>query len=100
MEQQKQQLQIKAKDQDLKGFYSNLAQIIHTKDEFVLDFFMVTPPQGVLGSRIIMSPGHIKRLVKALGENLSKYEEKFGEIEEAKGIDANSSGDDKIGFKT
>lgn len=99
MEQQK-QLQIKAKDQDLKGFYSNLAQIIHTKDEFVLDFFMVSPPQGILGSRIIMSPGHIKRFVKALGENLSKYEEKFGKIEETEDPNANPSDQNKIGFKT
>ncbi len=98
MEQQK-QLQIKAKDQDLKGFYSNLMQIIHTKDEFVLDFFMVSPPQGILGSRIIMSPGHIKRLVKALGENLSKYEEKFGTIEETQSPDTASSDQNKIGFK-
>lgn len=100
MEQQKQQLQIKAKDQDLKGSYSNLMQIIHTKDEFVLDFFMVSPPQGILGSRIIMSPGHIKRLVKALEENLSKYEEKFGKIEETQDPNTASSDQNKIGFKT
>ncbi|MEA3295570.1 MAG: DUF3467 domain-containing protein [Patescibacteria group bacterium] len=99
MEQQK-QLQIKAKDQDLKGFYSNLAQIIHTKDEFVLDFFMVSPPQGILGSRIIMSPGHIKRFVKALEENLSKYEDKFGKIEETEDPNVNPSDQNTIGFKT
>ncbi len=98
MEQQKQQLQIKAKEQDLKGNYSNLMRIIHTKEEFILDFFMASPPQGVLSSRIIMSPGHAKRMIKALEENIKKYEEQFGKIEEAKGMEA-STEDQAIGFK-
>jgi len=75
------QIQINAKDDDLKGKYSNLMQIVHTKEEFMLDFFLVSPPQGVLTSRIIMSPGHIKRMLKALQENIEKYEKKFGKIE-------------------
>jgi len=78
-----QQIKIKIKDDDLKGGYSNLMQILHTKEEFILDFFLVSPPQGILTSRVIMSPGHLKRLIKALKENVSKYEEKFGKIEEA-----------------
>ena len=68
MEQQKQQLKIKAKDEDLKGVYSNLMQIVHAKEEFILDFFMASPPQGILASRVIMSPGHLKRMLKALQE--------------------------------
>lgn len=59
-------------------------QVLHTKEEFVLDFFLVSPPEGILASRVIMSPGHFKRMIKALEENLSKYEEKFGKIEEAR----------------
>ncbi|PIV65009.1 MAG: DUF3467 domain-containing protein [Candidatus Nealsonbacteria bacterium CG_4_8_14_3_um_filter_37_36] len=78
-----QQIKIKAKDEDLKGVYSNLMQVLHTKEEFILDFFLVSPPEGVLVSRVIMSPSHIKRMAKALEENLSKYEGKFGKIEEA-----------------
>ncbi len=97
MEQQKQQLKIKAKDEDLKGAYSNLMQIVHTKEEFILDFFMASPPQGVLSSRVIMSPGHLKRMLKALQENLTKYEEKFGKIEEAKAPETPSEGQG-IGF--
>ena len=77
------QIKIKVKDDDLKGKYSNLMQIIHTKDEFLLDFFLVSPPQGILTSRIIMSPSHLKRVVKALQENIGKYEGKFGKIEMA-----------------
>lgn len=81
------QLQIKVKDEDLKGSYSNLMQIIHTQEEFVLDFFLVSPPQGVLASRVVVSPRHLKKMVKALQENLAKYEEKFGSVEEAKAVE-------------
>ena len=77
------QIKIKIQDQDLKGHYSNLAQISHTKEEFVMDFFLAVPPQGSLLSRIIMSPGHLKRFVKALGENLENYEKQFGKIAES-----------------
>lgn len=87
------EIKIKAKDEELKGNYSNLMQILHTKEEFVLDFFLVSPPEGILASRIIMSPGHTKRMIKALEENLSKYEEKFGRIEEAKAPEVS------LGFK-
>lgn len=87
-----QQIQIKAKDDDLKGAYSNLMQVLHTKEEFILDFFLTAPPQGILASRVIMSPGHLKRMVKALQENVGKYEEKFGKIEEAEAPEA------KLGF--
>jgi len=53
---------------------------------------LVSPPTGVLNSRIIMSPGHLKRMIKALQENLEKYEGKFGKIQEAEAPEA------KIGF--
>jgi hypothetical protein len=87
-----QQLQIKVNDVELKGAYSNMMQIVHTKEEFILDFFLNAPPQGILASRVIMSPSHAKRMVMALQENLKKYEEKFGKITEAE----NSEG--KLGF--
>ncbi len=72
------QMQIKASDEALKGEYSNVANIQHTKEEFVLDFLNVFPPTGILSSRVIVSPGHFKRMVGAMAENLKKYEEKFG----------------------
>jgi len=87
-----QQIQIKAKDEDLKGNYSNLMQVMHTKEEFMLDFFMVSPPNGVLASRVIMSPGHLKRMINALKDNIEKYEAKFGKIEEAEAPET------KLGF--
>lgn len=92
MNQQPQQVQIKASDEKLKGEYSNVMQILHTKEEFVLDFLNVFPPTGTLNSRVILSPGHFKRMVKAMTENLEKYENSFGKIEASQEPEA-------IGFK-
>lgn len=80
---QKKQVQIKAADEKLKGEYSNMMQILHTKEEFVLDFLNVFPPTGTLNSRIIVSPGHFKRMVRAMQDNLKKYESQFGKLEES-----------------
>jgi hypothetical protein len=90
--QKENQIQIKATDEKLKGEYSNVMQILHTKEEFVLDFLNVFPPTGTLNSRIILSPGHFKRMVKAMQENLEKYEASFGKLEQ-------SQEPGKIGFE-
>jgi len=74
------------------GVYANNMVVSHTKEEFILDFIMVAPPAGTVTSRVIVSPGHMKRILEALRENISKYERSFGTIqiaEEPKG---------KIGF--
>ncbi len=73
-------LNIKISDEELKGRYSNLLRITHTREEFILDFINVVPPQGVVTSRIATSPGHLKRIIQALNENLEKYERAYGEI--------------------
>jgi len=93
-QQGKQQIQIKASDEKLKGEYSNVMQILHAKEEFVCDFLNVFPPTGTLNSRVIVTPGHFKRMIKAMEENLKKYEEKFGEVEVSES--PNQSG---IGFQ-
>jgi len=77
-------LNLRFQDSDLKGHYSNYMQVKHTKEEFVLDFFSVfPPPAGVLLSRIIVSPGHLKRMVNALGTMLESYEKQFERVEPA-----------------
>ncbi len=73
-------INIKIGDDELKGRYSNLLRITHTREEFILDFINVVPPQGVVTSRIVTSPGHLKRILHALGDNLKRYEDRFGEI--------------------
>ena len=89
-----QQIQVKASDEALKGVYSNMAQIGHTQEEFVLDFMNLFPPAGVLSARVIVSPAHIQRITQALAENIKKYEEQFGSIKPG------SVPERKIGFRT
>ncbi len=89
-----QQMQIKIDDQVLKGVYANALQIGHTKEEFVLDFINLLPPQGIAVARILLSPGHMKRILAALQDNIKKYEEQFGKIEVAK----EPKHDSKLGF--
>ncbi|NCP17038.1 DUF3467 domain-containing protein [Candidatus Kuenenbacteria bacterium CG_4_9_14_3_um_filter_39_14] len=91
---QQRQMQIKIPDEILKGVYANAMQVAHSREEFILDFLNLSPHMGagIVSSRVIMSPGHLKRVIAALTENLKKYEEKFGKIEEAEAPE-------EIGFK-
>jgi hypothetical protein len=79
----KQEINIKIGDDELKGRYSNLLRIAHTREEFILDFINLVPPQGVVSARIVTSPGHLKRIIRALETNLRRYEESHGAIAEA-----------------
>ena len=81
-------LEIRIADEELKGRYSNLLRITHTRDEFVLDFINLVPPQGMVTARLITSPGHLKRILHALSTNLARYEESFGPVLEAAEPDA------------
>lgn len=74
---------IKINDEELKGRYANLVRISHTREEFILDFINLVPPQGAVTARVVMSPGHLKRFIGALQGNLANYEEKFGQIHAA-----------------
>ena len=76
-------LNVKISDDELKGRYSNLLRITHTSEEFILDFINLAPPQGIVTARIITSPGHLKRIIRALIANMERYEQTFGTIEEA-----------------
>jgi hypothetical protein len=65
------------------GVYANNMVVSHTKEEFILDFIMVAPPAGTVTARVIVSPGHMKRVLEALRDNISKYEKSFGTIQVA-----------------
>jgi len=65
------------------GVYSNTMVVTHTREEFILDFMMITPPVGSVTARVVTSPGHMKRMLSALKLNLEKYESKFGKLTEA-----------------
>lgn len=90
-----QKIQISFPENLKGGVYSNLMQVGHTREEFILDFIMVSPPIGALTARVIMSPGHMKRTIAALKENVKKYEENFGTIKQAE----EPHGKGEIGFK-
>jgi len=66
------------------GVYSNLAIITHSPTEIVSDFIQMMPgmPKGKVRSRVIMTPQNAKRFMKALIENVQKYEQTFGQIED------------------
>jgi Protein of unknown function (DUF3467) len=76
-------LNVKISDEELKGRYSNLLRITHTREEFILDFINLLPPQGIVTARIVSSPGHVKRIIRALSANLERYEQAYGTIDEA-----------------
>lgn len=79
------QLNIELNEEIAGGTYSNLCIITHSQSEFVLDFIRVMPgmPKAKVKSRIILTPQHAKRLLKALGENVSRFENQHGNIVEA-----------------
>jgi hypothetical protein len=67
---------------DLEAIYANFAMITHSPSEMIVDYARMLPniPKAKVYARIIMTPMNAKLLHKALGENLAKFEEKFGEI--------------------
>ena len=81
------QFQIEMKEDVAQGTYANLAIITHSTSEFVLDFVRILPgmPKAGVQSRIILAPEHAKRLLKALEENIAKYERACGPIHISEG---------------
>ncbi|PYT08486.1 MAG: DUF3467 domain-containing protein [Acidobacteria bacterium] len=82
-QQKKGEIPIKITDDVLHGVYANQMMVSHTREEFVMDWVNLFPPEGIVNARVIISPGHLKRVIRALQENVRKYEERYGEIGEA-----------------
>jgi hypothetical protein len=81
-QQASQQINIELGEKEAEGIYSNLAIITHSPAEFVIDFTRVLPgvPKAKVHARVIMTTQHAKLLQRALEDNITKYEAKFGEI--------------------
>lgn len=81
---QEQQLNIELSEEMADGQYSNLVIITHSFAEFVMDYVNVMPntPKAKVKSRIIMTPQHAKRLMKALADNIKRYESANGVIKD------------------
>src|SRR6201997_2371142 len=84
-EQQAPQVQIKADEKERVGRFSNLVMMHQHPEEFTLHFIYVftNGTHGKLVASTIVSPGHAKRLWRALGENISRFEAQFGPIRES-----------------
>lgn len=83
-EKKKGQINIELDEAMAQGTYCNLAIINHSVSEFVVDFVAIMPgtPKSKVKSRIILTPQHAKRFLKALGENVHRFEQAHGEIKD------------------
>jgi len=80
------QINIELEPDVAQGIYSNLAIINHSQSEFVVDFVSIMPgvPKSKVKSRIVLTPQHAKRFLKALNENVKRFENAHGEIKDYK----------------
>lgn len=93
-EKQANKRQIKIADNLPGAEYANAMQVNHNPDEFQLVFLSILGGSGRVTSKVITNPGHFKRIIAAMQENLKKYEERFGEIKVSV-----SPEEKEIGFK-
>ena len=79
---QPQTIRITLDDETAQGNYVNFANIIHSPSEFVIDLGRIVPGRTDVKvySRVMMTPLHAKQLLQALAQNISLFEQKFGEI--------------------
>jgi len=79
---QQRKINIELGEKESEGIYSNLTLIALSPQEFVLDFARIMPgrEKAKVYSRIVMTPGHAKMFLKALEDNIKKYENQFGQI--------------------
>lgn len=77
-------LNIELSEEVAEGIYSNLAIINHSPSEFVVDFIRMMPgvPKARVKSRLVLTPQHAKRFLRALSENVARYEQQHGEIQD------------------
>lgn len=87
--QQPNQINIEISEEVSEGSYANLAIITHSHAEFVIDFVNVMPgtPKSKVKSRIILTPTHAKRLMKAMIENVKKFESVNGPIQDIETVE-------------
>jgi hypothetical protein len=78
------QINIELDEAVAQGIYSNLAIINHSQSEFVVDFVTIMPgvPKSKVKSRIILTPQHAKRFLKALKDNVNRFENAHGAIKD------------------
>jgi len=75
-----QQIQIITGDEMSRGRYSNNMAVSHSSEEFIIEWLLNSPSGTHLVSRIIVTPGHLKRIIDALSENMGRYENNYGSV--------------------
>lgn len=82
------QLNIELSEEVAEGIYSNLAIITHSNQEFVVDFIKMMPgiPKAKVKARIVLTPQHMKRFMRAVIDNVKRFEQSHGEIDEGEPI--------------
>ncbi len=67
---------------DLQATYANFAIITHSPWEIFVDFAQILPntPKARVKARVVMTPTNAKMLLKALQDNITRYEAQHGEI--------------------
>lgn len=76
-----QEVQIVMDPAQMSGTWANFARVSHSEHEFTLDFVRLDyssrdPMQGIVVSRVSVSPLFVTQLIEALGVNWKKYAEK------------------------
>tara|TARA_Y100000746_G_C15311931_1_gene370049 strand:+ start:251 stop:577 length:327 start_codon:yes stop_codon:yes gene_type:complete len=84
-----QQINIELDSEVSSGEYANFVVVTHSPAEFVLDFTRILPgvPKAKVHSRVIMAPPHAKAFLRALNDNINKFESKHGDIKPLKNDD-------------
>lgn len=97
MPDKQQKINIELRPEEAEGIYANFAVITHSAAEFVVDFIRVLPgtQKSRVHARIVMAPQNVKAFVRALEENVKKYEAQHGEIKAA----GKGDGAKQIGFQ-
>jgi hypothetical protein len=77
------QVQIEIDPATANGVFVNFAMVNHTDSEFTLDLLYLHPeaPKATVRARAILTPRHMKRLLIAMQENLTRYESLFGTVD-------------------
>lgn len=81
-QQQPQKIHVNLDEKIADGHYANLVLINHSPAEFVLDFARIMPQSAKTNvqTRVILAPMHAKNLLRALEDNIKRYEANHGEI--------------------
>ncbi len=97
MPQEKKQINIELRDEEAEGIYANFAVITHSPAEFVIDFIRVLPgtKKSRVYARIVMAPPNVKAFLRALEDNVKKFEARHGEIKTA----SKEGSEKQIGFQ-